>query len=173
MSKERGTKAKILESALACAVDGHLTMALVADRAGVSRQAVYLHFADRRAVLTALLDHALPDKPPAAASARGAAAALVAGLARDYPRLHPIARLMAGEPAWLAREQDRLADCRALADRFRNEGALAPHLSVETAADLLWTLTSLAIWSDLAARGWTADRYRSHITFLATGAITK
>ena len=148
-------------------------MGLVADRAGLSRQAVYLHFADRGALLTALLDQASPGKPPAAASARAATAALVAALARDYPRLHPIARLMADEPAWQAREEDRLAECRALAERFRAEGALAPHLSVEAAGDLLWSLTSLAVWSDLAARGWSADRYRSHVTFLATGARTK
>ena len=158
---------------MSCATDGHLTMGLVAERAGLSRQAVYLHFADRGALLTTLLDQAPPEKPSAAASARAATTALVAGLARDYPRLHPIARLMADEPAWRMREQGRLADCRALAERFRDEGALAPHLSVEAAADLLWTLTSLSIWSDLAARGWSADRYRSHITFLATGAVTK
>ena len=52
--------------------------------------------------------------------------------------------------------------------------ALAPHLSLDAAGELLWTLTSLRLWEDLViARGWSADRYRTHVTYLAVGAVTK
>jgi hypothetical protein len=38
----------------------------------------------------------------------------------------------------------------------------------------LWTLTSLNTWEDLViGRGWSAGRYRSHVAYLAVGAVTK
>jgi hypothetical protein len=65
-------------------------------------------------------------------------------------------------------------DCHALVQRFRDEGALASHLSPATAADLLATLLSLSVWKELVlGRGWDSARYKSHIAFLATGAITR
>jgi hypothetical protein len=68
----------------------------------------------------------------------------------------------------------RLAQCRALVERFRAEGALAPHIAPATAADLLFSLTAPALWHDLVmARGWDAARYRSHVAYLAVTALTK
>ena len=175
MSSEIPTKARILDAALACAAKNRLTMAAVAAQAGLSRQAVYLHFPDRAALLAALA-HSL-DLPPdpavlaAAPSARAALTALVARLAGDYPQARPVARLLDGQANWQA---SRLAACRLIAERFRSEGALSRHLSLEAAADLLWSLTSLAVWEDLViGRGWTAERYRSHVAYLAVSALTK
>ena len=161
---------------MTCALRGDLTMGDVAAWAGLSRQAVYLHFGNRGALLAALLEHLEEpaEDPLIAPSARAAVAALVARHAGSFGRLYPVASLMASFAPWQQWEDRRLADCRALAERFRVEGALAPHLSIEAAADLLWTLTSLAVWRDLViGRGWSAERYRSHVTFLATGALTK
>jgi AcrR family transcriptional regulator len=175
MSKEPDTKARILDAALACAAkNSGLTMAEVAAQAGLSRQAVYLHFPDRAALLAALAacldqpqDPGITDAP----SARAAVTAVVAKLADDYPRARPVARLLDGGEPWQA---SRLAACRQIADRFREEGSLSRHLSPETAADLLWSLTSLAVWEDLVmGRGWDAGRYRSHVAYLAVGALTK
>lgn len=85
---------------------------------------------------------------------------------------------LAAEHALLAGLPDqgdaRLALCTAVADRFRAEGSLAAHLAPDTARDLLWTLTSPAMWQDLVAgRSWPAERYRNHIGFLAVGALTR
>lgn len=150
-------------------------MAAVAAQAGLSRQAVYLHFPDRTVLLTELarsLDLPLdPAVVAAAPSARAAVAALVARLAGDYPRLRPVARLLDSKASW---QGSRLAACRLIAERFGSEGALSRHLSLEAASDLLWSLTSLALWEDLVmVRGWTAERYRSHVGYLAVSAITK
>ena len=60
MSSKVDTHSQILEAALArlrANQGASLTMAEVAAQAGVSRQAVYLHFADRTALLTALVRH--------------------------------------------------------------------------------------------------------------------
>ena len=185
------TRGRILAAALAKVRDNHgasLTMAEVAAQAGVSRQAVYLHFADRTALLAALVRHV--DEAPAAKvaaiarapSARAAVAAMVALQAADNPGLWPLTRifdnLRYGDPAveavWQDRQTRRLHLCLAIAQRFQEEGALAPHLSLDTAADLLGSLTSLCLWEDLViGRGWSGERYRSHVTYLAVGAVTK
>jgi AcrR family transcriptional regulator len=184
------TDNRILEAALVrlrANQGASLTMAEVAAQAGVSRQAVYLHFADRTALLTALVRHvdggravkiATIAKAP---SARAAVAAMVALGASDNPGLRPVVRIFDGlrqgdaavEAVWQDRQSDRLAPCRAIAERFQREGALALHLSLDAAADLLWTLTSPLLWEELViGRGWSAERYRRHVTYLAVGALT-
>ncbi len=149
-------------------------MADLAQRAGLSRQAVYLHFPDRAGLLAALLARLADERAPAgieaAPSARAALTALVTRAAATYPKLWPVVRALGGETADAA----LAAGCRALAERFRAEGALSPHLSPPGAADLLATLLSLAVWKELVVvRGWDSARYRSHISFLAAGAITR
>ena len=68
----------------------------------------------------------------------------------------------------------RLPLCQALVARFRSEGALAPHLSPATAADILFSLTSPSLWHELVdGRGWDVIRYRTHLAFLAVSALTK
>jgi AcrR family transcriptional regulator len=175
MSSETGTKARILDAAQACAQkDQGLTMAAVAAGAGLSRQAVYLHFPDRAALLAGLgtrLNVPQDRAVAAAPSARAALTALMASLAAVYPRLRPVTRLLDGPPAW---DASRLETCRHIAERFQDEGALSRHLSLDAAADLLWSLTSLAVWEDLVmGRGWPAERYRSHVVYLAVSALTK
>lgn len=174
MSNEVSTRARILDAALVCAQDRpDFSMAQVAAGAGISRQAVYLHFPDRAALLAAMrtgLDG--PDSLDLIArapSARAALSALLAALAKTYPQVWPVLRASGTSEA-----DERLALCQALAARFRSEGALAPHLSPATAADLLFSLTSAAVWHDLTGiRGWDPARYRSHIGFLAVSALTK
>ena len=192
MSSSLETRDRILDAALAI-VRGNrgtsLTMGEVATQAGLSRQAVYLHFQDRTALLVAMALHAdemrdLPAKFAAIAnapSARAAVAALVSLRAADNPGAWPVERIFESlrhddavvEAAWQDRLAGSLAACRAIALRFQGEGALARHLSVDGAADLLSSLTSLAWWEELViGRGWSAERYRSHVTYLAVGALT-
>ncbi len=169
MSSE--TRIRILEAALACiGRNNGLTMAGVAAQASLSRQAVYLHFPGRGPLLAALAVHAVRPADQrlaaiaAAPSARVALAAMIAEQATTYPVLAGL-----GDP-----RNERLTLCAAVADRFGTEGALAPHLSSETARDLLWSLTSPAVWHELVTgRGWAAERARTQITYLAAGALTR
>ncbi|MBA2589317.1 MAG: TetR/AcrR family transcriptional regulator [Alphaproteobacteria bacterium] len=175
VSRKAETRRRILAAALACAADARAdcTMGEVAIKAGLSRQAVYLHFPNRDALLAALsewLAAAAARGPADAPSARATLTALVAWLADDYPRSWPLIRRLGENPE----DAGRQIACRKLAERFRDEGALSPHLSPATAADLLFTLTSPAVWAELVpGRGWDAGRYRSHVTYLATSALTK
>jgi len=132
-------------------------MAEVAAGAGLSRQAVYLHFPDR-AVLLATLRAELdpPDGPEIveqAPSARAALTSVLTRLAESYARLWPVLRASGNTET-----PSRLPLCRALVARFRSEGSLAPHLSPATAADILFSLTSPALWHELVeGRGWDAS----------------
>jgi AcrR family transcriptional regulator len=143
-------------------------MAQVAEKAGLSRQAVYLHFPGREALLAALqARQPLAPDIDTAPSARTALALLVAAQANADPGLAALNEMPDAAAA-------RLVRCRAVALRFQAEGALAPQLSPDAAADLLWSLTGPRLWQELTAgRGWSADRYRTHVTYLATGAVTK
>jgi AcrR family transcriptional regulator len=148
-------------------------MAEVAAGAGLSRQAVYLHFPDRAALLATLrtgLD--LPDGieiVEQAPSARAALTSVLTRLAETYERIWPVLRA-----SGTAETSGRLPLCQALVARFRGEGALAPHLSPATAADILYSLTSPALWHELVqTRSWDAMRYRTHVAYLAVGALTK
>ena len=148
-------------------------MAEVAAGAGLSRQAVYLHFPDRAALLATLrAGLELSDGPAIveqAPSARAALTSVLTRLAETYAGIWPVLRASGDTET-----PGRLPLCQALVTRFRSEGALAPHLSPATAADLLYSLTSPALWHELVqTRGWDGARYRGHIGFLTVSALTK
>ena len=175
MSSMGPTADRIMDAAFSCAQEGpDFTMADVARAAGLSRQAIYLHFPDRKTLLVALAlrfreEHPSP-KIKDAPSARAALNMLVARFAEVYSELWPVVRALDDE----AGNRGVAPDCHALVQRFREEGALASHLSPATAADLLATLLSLSVWKELVlGRGWDSARYKSHIAFLAAGAITR
>jgi AcrR family transcriptional regulator len=175
MSSIGATGDRILDAAFSCAEDGpDFTMADVARAAGLSRQAIYLHFPDRKTLLIALALRAKEEHPSPkvedAPSARAALSALVARFAEVYPKIWPVVRAQESE----TRDLSIAPKCHALAQRFRDEGALAAHLSPAAAADLLSTLLSLSVWKELVVgRGWDSARYKSHIAFLAAGALTR
>jgi hypothetical protein len=52
------------------------------------------------------------------------------------------------------------------------EGSLRQGLDVDTAADVLWTATSLRMWEDLVVqRGWSGERYRTQVGASLSGAL--
>ena len=164
-------------------------MAQIARAARVSRQAVYLHFADRAALFTAAVQHVderrgIPEGVQRIRDAPDAVAALlemVAMQARLNPGIWPMARALdavrredeAAERSWQDRLAYRLAGCRAIVARLAAEGSLKPGIDQTVAADLLWTLTSLRLWEDLVLlRGWSVTRYRKHVGAMILSTLT-
>ena len=186
------SKGRILDAALSLITrrgDARVTMAQIAKAARVSRQAVYLHFADRADLMVALARHVDQKRGLAeeiqrvnnAPTAKAALSAMVALQARTNPDIWAVARAVdavrrtddAAERSWQDRLQHRLEGCRQIVDWLRREGGLRDGLDPVTAADLLWTLTSLRTWEDLVLqRGWTPEHYQSHITRLLLAALT-
>jgi AcrR family transcriptional regulator len=163
-------------------------MGEIATAARVSRQAVYLHFADRAALMLALVRHVDEKrhldkelrKVRDTSSAWAGIRAMVSLQARLNPGLWAIARALdavrrtdeAAERGWQDRLQHRLEGCRQLIARLQEEGKLRRRLDPEVAADLLWTITSLRTWEDLVLeRGWSRRRYDRHITSLLAAAL--
>ena len=184
---------RILDAALALITkrgDAHVTMAQIARAARVSRQAVYLHFADRAELMVALARHldaglGLPAEIQRIADTRSGAEkveAMVSLQARSNPSLWAVARAVdavrrtdpAAERAWQDRLDARLAGCRRIVARLESEGNLRAGLDPSSAADLLWTMTSLRTWEDLVLeRGWSPQKYQRHVTRFLLEALTR
>ncbi len=184
---------RILDAALTLITrrgDARVTMAQIAKAARVSRQAVYLHFADRADLMVALARHVdqtlgLPADIQRIAEAESGAAMIEAQVslqARLNPAVWAVARALdavrrtdaAAERAWQDRLDDRLGGCRAVVARLQAEDNLRPGLDAATAADLLWTMTSLRMWEDLVlGRGWPPKRYQQHVTRLLLETLTR
>jgi AcrR family transcriptional regulator len=185
-------KEKIIEAALKLiakrgGVD--ITMAQIAQAARMSRQAVYLHFADRGDLMIALARHTdqkrgldaeiqhIRDAPSGLEAMRR----MVSLQARSNPSIWPIARMFEAvrrsdqevERPWQDRLQHRLTGCQQIMRRVEQEGDLLPGMSVEVAADLMWTLTSLRMWEDLVLlRGWSPRKYEQHVFGVLLRAVT-
>jgi AcrR family transcriptional regulator len=160
-----------------------MTMAAVADRAGVTRRSVYLHFSSRAALLTALFEHVKEAEGFAASvapvwSAPDAVAALdewAAHIARFTPRIMAVAqateRVRHDDPDAAAHRalvmRGRHADCRRLMAWLADEGRLAGRWTVDDAADMLLALISLNVVETLLIdRRWSRRRFVEHVTAL-------
>jgi AcrR family transcriptional regulator len=160
----------------------------VARQAGVSRQAVYLHFGSRAGLLLGLVAHVdetgpLPALAAGVTQAPSGLAALDAlvELQGDYwPVIYRIARpfdeARRADPAiaeaWDDRMERRRGGCRGVVERLRDEGELSPDWALDDAADVLWAVTSMRTWEDLVIdSGWSRERYVAGITTTARRAL--
>ena len=184
------TRSRILDATLALVQQarGPIPMAAIAREAGLSRQALYLIFADRADLFIALLRYVDGQRGMvgeiaavrAAPTGVDALMAVVDRAARLNPDQKPLADVFellrrqdpAVESACQDRDGDRLAGCRAVVARIAEEGRLRPGLDPAVAADLVWTLTSMSAWDDLVTRrGWTAAQYREHLAATLMAAV--
>ena len=185
-------KERILEAALSLITKrggADVTMAQIAKAARMSRQAVYLHFADRSTLLVAMVRYmdekrgleAEIRKIREAPSGIEAMRRMVSLQARTNAEIWAPARTLdavrrtdaAAERSWQDRLQHRLGGCREIMRHVQQDGHLRPGLDVDTAADLLWTITSLRMWEDLVLqRGWSAKRYEEHVFGLLLRSLT-
>ena len=161
----------------------------LARAAGVSRQAVYLHFGSKAGLLVALVDHVdrvenLEKHMARYFKARTALEALDAAIdlqATYTPKILRIAQVLDAarrtdpdaDAAWQDRMAGRLAHARELATRLKREGFLAQGWTVNDAADLYWTLSSIQTFESLVvARGWTPEKYARHLKKVMRKAFT-
>jgi len=156
-------------------------MAAVAERAGVSRRAVYLHFASRTELLTELFGYVSEQEGLTASlqpvwQAPDAAAALeewASHLARFHPRVLSVARAIQRVPASTPERTGSWSwpTSRPAASGWPpgwpGEQRLAPPWTVRTAADMLWALMSYELLEELLVdRGWSPRRYRTYLAAL-------
>jgi AcrR family transcriptional regulator len=173
------TRTRILRSAwkLLEADGGQgVRMADIAKDAGISRQAVYLHFPKRSELLiatTRYIDEVL-DVDARLAASRGAASgtarldAFIQAWGNYIPEIHGIAKALlamkdtdaAAAAAWSDRMQAVRQGCEAAVQALKADGALAPEYAPKQATDILWTLLSVRNWEQLTQEcGWSQKRY--------------
>ena len=92
--------------------------------------------------------------------------------AEYHPRIHAIAKAYdearrhdeAAAAGWDARRRERHGACARIVSRLEAEGSLAPGWDVPVATDLLYALTSVRVWEELAVdRGWSMEHYAARI----------
>lgn len=153
----------------------------VAKRAGVSRQAIYLHFASKGDLLTELhlriyetdVVPALERNPiwtqPTALDGLDATIAVDAEVASKVLLIHEslvVARRHFPEvdDTLRPREEDHYQQLVRLGRWLKKEHDLPPRMSAGTFADMLWGLNSLGTFRSLVIeRGWSLDRYSSWV----------
>ena len=178
-SRSHRTRAKILDAASRLLLErGYHGVGLeeVAREAGVSRQAIYLHFKSKGDLLVATAQHVdeavgvLEILRPVR-EAKTALEALDAGVAAYgaiEPQIYDIANVIydarrsdeAAEAAWQNRMTFRRENIRHGMERLRREGLLAEGWTVDEAADFAWALLSVHTYEYLVVeRGWPIDQF--------------
>jgi AcrR family transcriptional regulator len=182
-NSQRDTRGAILDAARALfETQGYFGTGLesVAKGAGVSRQAIYLHYASKADLLQALhqrvneQDVAPAFRPVwAAADARAALDAWVEACARAIPKILAIANALNTarrfdpdvEATWEAPKEGQYAQCLRLARWLRRENQLIADMTATEAADILWSLTALWSYEGLVHdRRWSVAQWRRWVT---------
>ena len=154
-----------------------------ARRAGVSRQAVYLHFGDRAGLFVALVEfmdellgkEELVTHVFGAATGAEALARMVEALSIYTAEIDSVAQVLeaaqyqdeAIAAAWRNRMDFRRVVNRTIIQRIADEGQLAEGWTVDAAADLCHAVTLPGVWRELTRElGWTPEQYAENITKL-------
>lgn len=191
MSRGDETRVRILNAARGLLEDAEgteVSMGAIAKAAGVSRQLLYLHFSSRGDLLLEVsraVDaevrtsqrQARVDEAPDALSALRESVALQGVI---KPKIHPVARAVDrlrytdadAAQVWREREERRLDRCRSVVQRLADEGRLRPGWTVRSAAQLVWSITSLRAWEELVLdAGWPTRAWVRHTTEVLERAL--
>ncbi len=173
------TRTKILKATLNLLEAGRgkgVRMTDVAKAAGISRQAVYLHFESRADLLietTFYLDR-LKDTDARLAASRSAKTgierleAFVIAWAGYIPEIYPMARALLilketdaeAADAWNKRMMDMREGCEAAIGALARDKTLSRDTTPKQATDVLWTLLSVRNWEHLTIDcGWSQKKY--------------
>ena len=183
-SRTQQTRTRILQSALRLLTQrGYHGVGVeeVARDAGLSRQAVYLHFKSKAALVVAMAQYedevtGTAELLRPVAEAPTASEALDRGVAAYgaiEPLIHDVASVLyaarrsdpAAEAAWQDRMAFRRGNIRRVMEALQREGLLADGWTVDEAADFVSALLSLHTYEYLAReRGWTIERLVSRLT---------
>jgi AcrR family transcriptional regulator len=187
-----GTRQRILRAAWEEIVERGAAMTLtdVADRAEVSRQAVYLHFGDRAGLLLGLVRFMPEVLGFEQKLAHVLAAPTGVEMLRRTVELHstysaqidPVAEVLEAAQyrdealgaAWRDRMDASHRVHRMIVQRIADDGQLADGWTVEDAGDLFYTFTMQAPWRELTrGLGWTPERYAENVTRLLLSSFVR
>jgi len=163
-------------------------MSDIAKTAGISRQALYLHFPNRADLLVATTRHIdeINDIDARLAASRAATGgverleAYITAWCGYIAQIQGVARaLMSMQDhdaeariAWAGRETAMREGCAAAITALQRDATLTPDLSPAEATDILWTLLSVRNWDRLVREcGWAQAAYIRQMQRLARAAL--
>ncbi|MDP6705128.1 MAG: TetR/AcrR family transcriptional regulator [Alphaproteobacteria bacterium] len=173
------TRARILDAAwklLEAGQGSGVRMSDIAKTAGISRQAVYLHFPTRAELLIAatLYVDEVKNVDARLFASRTAATGLerldafIEAWGNYIPEVQGIAKALiamqdtdeAARLAWAGRLKAVRDGCRGAVEALKKDGVLSPEQSVRQATDILWSMLSVQTWELLTREcGWSQRRY--------------
>lgn len=145
------------------------TIAEVAEAAGVSRQAVYLHFANRARLLTETIQSRQVDVPDRLERSRSVApdqifTSWLSEIFDEYERILPVGRAFVaavyldpdGAAAWEDRVEAIRGSARRAVEKLVEHGVLRSNWTVDTAADWVYSKMNFVAWHLLVYElGWS------------------
>jgi AcrR family transcriptional regulator len=186
-SAESETRIRILEATrklMEERVGQSVRMSDIAKAAGVSRQALYLHFASRTELLVATthymdqvlgLDQRL-ERWNTATTGEELLTTYIEFWGNYVPEIYTIAKALIAEQdtdeaaaiAWKDRLNAIREGCRHSINVLQREGNLAPGWTRQEATDFLWTMLSVHNWEQLTKQcGWSTPHYIERMQNLA------
>ena len=153
----------------------------IAKAAGVSRQAIYLHFGSRVGLMVATVQYVdevagfMVRSQHVREEEDGEAAVrlFVAFWSEYVPTIYGLAKQLlilretdkGAAAAWEDRMDSlRNGPCRFLIERLERQGRLNSAWETEAAIDFFWMLISIQTWESLVIeRGWTGENYASKL----------
>jgi AcrR family transcriptional regulator len=183
------TRGRILDVTRELLVDrgSGLRLQEVAERAGVSRQALYLHFGDRQGLILALVQHMdetleLSEHLAHVYAAKDGRQLLERAMRLNtefWAKVAPVASVLVGSQeddalheAWRDRMAFRRGTFRRMAERLDELGELASSWDVGDTSDLLYAVTHFDTWRELTDElGWSDDHYVDAMSTLLGRAL--
>ncbi len=186
-SKNLDTRTRILETAVALleANQGRgVRMMDIAKRAGITRQALYLHFSTRAELLIAttfFLDELKGSEERLVPSRTAQIGidrldAFIEAWGNYIPEIYGLAKALlamrdtdeAAAKAWDERMRDMREGCEAAINALVSDNMLSRDHSPQQATDILWTMLSVRNWEQLTIEcGWPQKKYIKTLKTLA------
>jgi AcrR family transcriptional regulator len=187
------TRTRILEASVRM-LEEHggrgVRMGDIAKETGISRQAVYLHFASRAELLSAATKYRddLLDLDRRLAPSRNAKSGVkrldlyIEFWGNYVPEIYSVAKALllaqdtdkAAAAAWQERMLAMRDGCRAAIEALHSDGKLAPEWTPKIATDVLWTMLLVPNWENLTAEcGWSTQQYVRWMKTLAECTFIK
>lgn len=186
-SAENSTRTKILQATrnqLEAGEAAKTRMSDIAKAAGISRQALYLHFPNRAELMIAtarFIDEIYEIQNDLTASrtapdGEARLAAYITAWSDFLPHAYGVASAFlamkdtddAAAAAWEDRMSAMREGCEAAVKALAADGKLNPAYDLATGTDILWSILSFRMWENLCQDcGWSHAKYQEHIHRLA------
>lgn len=190
-SENNDTRSRILEASwklLEASQGQGVRMSDIAKEAGISRQAVYLHFSTRAELLIATTryldevmgvdDRLIPSRTASSGVERLNAFIDVWG--NYIPEIYGVSKALlatkdtdpAAAEAWDDRMQAVREGCAAVIAALAADAQLSPDFEPDQATDMLWTLLTVRNWEHFKFDcGWSQQTYLKNIKILAHSTL--